>query len=58
MECRAYKAKSLYYKNPGDSSRYSEILADIKILNQNAWTDEESVEIAKLILAEKEGFNE
>lgn len=58
MECRAYKAKSLYYKNPGDSSRYSEILADIKILNQNAWTDEEIVEIAKLILAEKEGFNE
>ena len=58
MECRLYKAKSLYYKNPGDSSSYSEILEDIKILKQNAKADNQILEIEKCIKAEKGGVNE
>lgn len=58
MECRLYKAKSLYYKNRADSSSYAEILADIRILKQNGVSDAELIEIEKSILAEKEGFDE
>lgn len=56
MECRSFKAKSLYYKNPADSSAYTEILEDIKILKQNAASDEQILEIEKVITAEKAGF--
>lgn len=58
MECRLYKAKSLYYKNRADSSSYAEILADIRMLKQNGASDAELLEIEKSILAEKEGFDE
>lgn len=58
MECRLYKAKSLYYKNRADSSSYAEILADIRTLKQNGVSDAELIEIEKSILAEKEGFDE
>lgn len=58
MECRLYKAKSLYYKNRADSSSYAEILADIRMLKQNGVSDAELLEIEKSILAEKEGFDE
>ena len=58
MECRLYKAKSLYYKNRADTSSYAEILEDIKILKQNGAADTEIYEIEKSILAEKEGFDE
>ena len=58
MECRLYKAKSLYYKNRADSSSYAEILADIRTLKQNGVSDAELLEIEKSILAEKEGFDE
>ena len=58
MECRLYKAKSLYYKNRADSSSYAEILADIRTLKQNGVFDAELLEIEKSILAEKEGFDE
>lgn len=58
MECRLYKAKSLYYKNRADSSSYAQILEDIRILKQNGDSDTELLEIEKSILAEKEGFDE
>lgn len=58
MECRLYKAKSLYYINRADNSNYFEILEDIKILKQNAATDNECLEIEKAIRAEKEGISE
>lgn len=58
MECRLYKAKSLYYKNRADSSSYAQILEDIRILKQNGASDTELLEIEKSILAEKEGFDE
>lgn len=58
MECRLYKAKSLYYKNRADSSSYAEILADIRTLKQNGVSDAELLEIEKSILAEKGGFDE
>ena len=58
MECRLYKAKSLYYKNRADSSSYAEILKDIRILKQNATADDEILEIEKSIVAEKEGLDE
>lgn len=58
IECRLYKAKSLYYKNRADSSSYAEILTDIRILKQNGVSDTELLEIEKAILTEREGFNE
>lgn len=58
MECRLYKAKSLFYMNRADSSKYAEILNDIKILRQNAAADDECLEIEQSILAEREGLNE
>lgn len=58
MECRLYKAKSLYYKNRADSSSYAEIIADIRMLKQNGVFDADLLEIEKSILAEKEGFDE
>ena len=58
MECRLYKAKSLYYKNRADSSSYAEILADIRMLKQNGASDAELIEIEKSILAEREGVDE
>lgn len=58
MECRMYKAKSLYYKNRADSSSYAEVLEDIRILKQNGASDAELLEIEKSILAEKDGFDE
>ena len=58
MECRLYKAQSLYYKNRADSSSDAEILKDIRILKQNATADDEILEIEKSIVAEKEGLDE
>ncbi len=57
MECRLYKAKSLFYKNRSDSSSYMEIMEDIMILKQNGASDEEILKIEQSIMAEKEGLN-
>ena len=58
MECLACKTKSLFYMNRADSSNYSEILENIKILKQNAAADTECLEIEESIICEQEGFNE
>jgi small-conductance mechanosensitive channel len=58
MESRLKKMKSLYYRNRTDSSKYSEILEDIKILRSNGHIDNEAAEIEKVITAEREGLNE
>lgn len=58
MECRLYKAKSLYYMNRADSTKYQEILDEIKILIQNSAADDETAEIERSILAEKGGIDE
>lgn len=58
MECRMYKAKSLYYKNRADSSSYAEVLEDISILKQNGVADVEVLEIERSILTEKDGLDE
>lgn len=46
------------YRNRTDSSKYSEILEDIKILRSNGHIDNEAAEIEKVITAEREGLNE
>ncbi|MBR5932985.1 MAG: hypothetical protein IK002_03260 [Treponema sp.] len=52
-EVRLYKMLSLFYINKMDSTNYSEILNDIKILKENAITDERIYEIEKIIKQEK-----
>lgn len=58
MTCLAYKTKSLFYMNRADSSRYAEILDDIKTLIRNAAADDECLEIQKAIHIEQGGFDE
>ena len=58
MESRLKKMKSLYYKNRADSSKYTEILEDIRILKANGHCDSEASEIERIILAEREGLSD
>ncbi|MBP5359267.1 MAG: hypothetical protein J6Y69_08800 [Treponema sp.] len=58
MDSLLKKMKSLYYKNRADSSKYSEILEDIRILKANGHCDKEATEIERIILAEREGLND
>lgn len=58
MKTRLKKMKSLYYKNRTDSSKYTEILEDIRILKVNGYFDDEVQEIERTIIAEREGINE
>lgn len=57
MESRLKKMKSLYYRNRADSSKYTEILEDIRILKANGLMDGEATEIERTILAEREGLD-
>lgn len=52
-EVRFYKMLSLFYINKMDSTNYSEIRNDIKILKENAMTDERIYEIEQFIKQEK-----
>lgn len=58
MKIRLKKMKSLYYKNRADSSRYTEILEDIRILKANGYFDDDVQEIERTIVAEREGIND
>ena len=58
MSSRLMKMKCLYYKNRADSSKYNEILEDIRIVKANGYYDSEAAEIEKNIIAEIEGINE
>ncbi len=58
MESLMYKMKSLYYMNPADSSRYSEIIEIMRTLKINSVADKECVEIEKNVLLETEGLSE
>lgn len=58
MDCRLKKMKSLYYINRADSSKYSEILEDIRILKSGGYADDEAIQIESLINIEMEGFDE
>ncbi len=58
LECRLNKMKSLYYMNRADSSKYKEILEDIRILRLAGTLDEEADKIERLINAEQESANE
>lgn len=58
MESLVYKMKSLYYMNPADSSRYSEIIEIMRTLKINSAADKECVEIEKTVLLETEGLSE
>lgn len=58
MESLMYKMKSLYYMNPADSSRYSEIIEIMRTLKINSAADKECIEIEKAVLLETEGLNE
>lgn len=58
MECRLKKMKSLYYMNRADSSKYPEILEDIRILKGGGHADDEAIQIEALINAEREGIDE
>lgn len=58
VESRLKKMKSLYYRNKADSSKYSEILEDIRILRSNGCIDNEMTEIERVITMEREGLNE
>lgn len=58
LECRLNKMKSLYYMNRADSSKYKEILEDIRILRLAGTLDEEADRIERLINAEQESANE
>ena len=55
MESRLKKMKSLYYRNRTDSSKYSEILEDIRILRLNGCLDKEAAEIERIVTAERGG---
>ena len=57
IKSRDKKMKSLYYMNRSDSSKYSEILEDIRILKTNGHFDEESAKIEASIMAENGGLN-
>lgn len=57
MDSRLKKMKSLYYRNRADSSKYTEILEDIRILKANGLMDGEATEIERTILAEREGLD-
>ena len=57
MESRLKKMKRLYYKNRADSSKYTEILEDIRILKANGLMDSEATEIERIITAEREGLD-
>lgn len=50
---RRLKVKSLYYRNPLDSSKFNEILSDINIIINAYGNDEELLKIKDNILAEK-----
>ena len=54
-QIRLYKMLSLFYMNRMDSTNYSEILNDIKILKENAVTDERINEAEQFI---KQEFNQ
>lgn len=58
MESLMYKMKSLYYMNPADSSRYSEIIEIMRTLKINSAADKECIEIEKTVLLETEGLSE
>ena len=58
LDCRLNKMKSLYYMNRADSSKYKEILEDIRILRLAGKLDEEADRIERLINAEQESANE
>lgn len=58
MRVRLLKAKSLYYMNKSDSSKYSEIASDINTLKINGFIDEELLNIEECIKAEMEGLHE
>ena len=44
--------------NRTDSSKYSEILDDIKILRLNGRIDNEAAEIERIVTMEREGLDE
>ena len=52
VETRLLKAKSLYYMNPLDSTKYEEILSDIKIVKASGLNDATVEEIESIIKAE------
>lgn len=58
FESRTNKMKSLYYMNPLNTSNYTEIMEDIKILKQNGKCDDDCLEIENIIFAERGGINE
>lgn len=58
MESLMYKVKSLYFMNPADSARYSEIIEIMRTLKINSAADKECVEIEKAVLLETEGLSE
>lgn len=58
MESLMYKMKSLYYMNPADSSRYSEIIEIMRTLKINSAADKECIEIEKTVFLETEGLSE
>jgi len=58
LDCRLNKMKSLYYMNRADSSKYKEILEDIRILRLAGKLDEEADKIERLINTEQESANE
>ena len=58
MESLMYKMKSLYYMNPADSSRYSEIIEIMRTLKINSAAYKECIEIEKAVLLETEGLSE
>ena len=52
VETRLLKAKSLYYMNPLDSTKYEEILSDIKIVKASGLNDATVEEIESIIKEE------
>lgn len=58
IESRIGKAKSLYFRNPYDSTKYAEILADITMVKNAGKADKEILEIEKTIKAEQGGLYE
>ncbi len=58
IDMRTKKMKSLYYSNKTNTSNYTEILEDIKILKAKTILDNETIEIEQSILLEREGINE
>lgn len=52
VETRLLKAKSLYYMNPLDSTKYEEILSDIKIVKSSGLNDATVEEIESIIKEE------